>query len=57
MGQIDGEKDSVLTWGGLCGRRSQFRNPACESRLNAQKSAEAIVRKMLQQLAEGPNMK
>jgi hypothetical protein len=54
---MDGEKDSVLTRGDLCGTRSELRNSACESRLNAQKSAEAIVRRMLQQLAEGLNMK
>ncbi len=45
MKQIDGEEDSVLTWGDLYGTRSQLRNPACESRLNVQKSAEAIVRR------------
>jgi hypothetical protein len=57
MEQIDGGKDSVLTWGDLYGRRSELRNPACESRLNVQKSADAIVRELLQQLAEGLNMK
>jgi hypothetical protein len=56
MKQIDGEKDSVLTWGDLYGRRSELRNLACEGRLNVQKSAEAIVRKLLQQSAEGLNM-
>jgi hypothetical protein len=44
MEQIDGEEDSVLTWGDLC-------------RLNVQKSADAVVRKLLQQSAEGLNMK
>jgi hypothetical protein len=44
MKQIDGGKDSALTWGGLYDRRSELRNPACESRLSVQKSAEAIVR-------------
>ncbi len=57
MEQIDGGKDSVLTWGDLYGRRSELRNPACESRLNVQKSADAIVRELLQQLVEGLNMK
>jgi hypothetical protein len=57
MRQIDGEKDSVLTWGDLYGRRSELRNPIRESRLNVQKSADAIVRKLLQQSAEGLNMK
>jgi len=44
MKQIDGEEDSVLTWGGLYGTRNTLRNSACESRLNVQKSAEAIIR-------------
>lgn len=57
MKQTDGGKDSVLTWGGLYDRRSELRNPACESRLNVQKSADAVVREMLQHLAEGLNMK
>jgi hypothetical protein len=57
MEQIDGGKDSVLTWGDLYDRRSGLRNPACESRLNVQKSADAVVRELLQQLAEGLNMK
>lgn len=57
MKQIDGEEDSVLTWGDLYGMRNEFCNPTRESRLNVQKSAEAIVRKLLQQIAEGPNMK
>jgi hypothetical protein len=57
MRQIDGEKDSVLTWGDLYGRRSELRNPIRKSRLNVQKSADAIVRKLLQQSAEGLNMK
>ena len=57
MRQMDGEKDSVLTWGDLYGMRSKLRNPAREGRLNVQKSADAVVRKMLQHLAEGPNMK
>ena len=57
MEQIDGEKDSVLTWGDLYGTRSNLRNPACESRLNVQKSAEAIVCNVLQHVAEGLNMK
>jgi hypothetical protein len=56
MEQIDGEEESVLTWGDLCGRRSEFRNLAREGRLNAQKSAEAIVRRLLQQPTEGLNM-
>lgn len=56
MRQIDGEKDSVLTWGGLYGKRSELRNPACESRLNVQKSAEAIVHTVLQHDVEGLNM-
>jgi hypothetical protein len=57
MRQINGEEDSVLTRGDLYGRRSELRNPACEGRLNVQKSADAIVRKLVQQLAEGLNMK
>lgn len=57
MKQMGGGKDSALTWGGLYGRRSKLRNPACESRLNVQKSADAIVRNLLQQIAEGLNMK
>ena len=57
MKQIDGEEDSVLTWGGLYGKRSKLRNPACESRLNVQKSAEGILHKVLQHFAEGLNMK
>jgi len=44
MEQIDGEEDSVLTWGDLYGTRSHLRNSAREDRLNVQKSAEAIVR-------------
>lgn len=43
---MDREKDSVLTWGDLYGTRSELRNPACESRLNVQKSADVIVRKL-----------
>ena len=57
MKQIDGEKDSVLTRGDLYGRRSELRNPACESRLNVQKSADAIVLGVLQHSEEGLNMK
>jgi hypothetical protein len=57
MKQTDGEKDSVLTWGDLYGMRSELRNPARESRLNVQKSADAIVRRLLQQSTEGLNMK
>jgi hypothetical protein len=57
MKQIDGEEDSVLTWGDLYGTPSELRNPTCDSRLNVQKSAEAIVRRLLQQPAEGLNMK
>ncbi|WP_160297215.1 hypothetical protein [Paenibacillus sp. IHBB 10380] len=57
MKQIDGEEDSVLTWGDLYGKRSELRNPTCESRLNLQKSADAIVRRLLQRSAEGLNMK
>jgi hypothetical protein len=34
-----------------------FRNCACESGLNVQKSADAVVCRLLQQSAEGPNMK
>ena len=56
MKQIDGEEDSVLTWGDLCGMRSELRNLAHEGELNVQKSAEVIVRRLLQQLAEGLNM-
>ena len=57
MEQVDGEEDSVLTWGDLNGTRGNPRKPTCESRLNVQKSAEAIVRELLQQPAEGLNMK
>jgi hypothetical protein len=53
MRRIDGEEDSVLTWGDLCEKRSNLRNPACESSLNAQKSAEAIVRLVLQHERKG----
>ncbi|WP_157793986.1 hypothetical protein [Paenibacillus donghaensis] len=53
MKQIDGEEDSVFTWGDLCERRRPLRNPAREDRLNVQKSADAIVRKLLQQLRKG----
>ncbi|WP_141136799.1 hypothetical protein [Paenibacillus herberti] len=56
MKQIDGEEDSALTWGDLCGRRSKLRNLTREGKLNVQKSAEAIVRGLLQQPAEGLNM-
>lgn len=56
MEQIDGEEDSVLTWGDLYERRSEFRNLAREGKLNVQKSADAIVRWLLQQPAEGLNM-
>jgi hypothetical protein len=45
MRQVDGEEDSVLTWGDLYGKRSELRNPVRESRLNVQKSADAVVRK------------
>jgi hypothetical protein len=45
MRRVDGEEDSALTWGDLYGRRSKLRNPACESRLNVQKSADAVLRK------------
>lgn len=57
MEQIDGEEDSALTWGDLNGTRVNPRKPACESRLNVQKSAEVIVRLLLQQQTEGLNMK
>ena len=57
MKQIDGEEDSVLTWGDLYGTRSKLRNLAQEGKLNVQKSADAIVRRLLQQSAEGLNMK
>ena len=56
MEQIDGEEDSVLTWGDLYERRNQLRNLAREGKLNVQKSADAIVCRLLQQLAEGLNM-
>ena len=56
MEQIDGEEDSVLTWGDLYGKRSKLRNLDREGRLNVQKSAEAIVRERLQPSAEGLNM-
>ncbi|MFS1511899.1 hypothetical protein VQL36_15160 [Chengkuizengella sp. SCS-71B] len=46
MEQIDGRKDCILTWGDLYEMRSKLRNPACESRLNIQKSADAIVREL-----------
>jgi hypothetical protein len=57
MEQIDGEEDSALTWGDLYGTRSELRKPIYEHRLNVQKSAEAIVREVLQHPAEGLNMK
>jgi hypothetical protein len=43
MRQIDGEKDSALTWGDLHGMPSDDGNRTCESSLNVQKSADAIV--------------
>ncbi|MNJ02922.1 hypothetical protein D3C73_1630540 [compost metagenome] len=57
MKQIDGGEDSALTWGDPCGTRSELCNPVRESGLNAWKSAEAIVRRVLQQSVEGLNMK
>ena len=45
MKQIDGEEDSVLTWGDLYGTRSTLGNLLRERKLNVQKSAEAIVRR------------
>jgi hypothetical protein len=57
MRRIDGGKDSALTWGDLYGMRNKFRNSACESRLSVQKSADAIVRRVLEPPAEGLNMK
>jgi hypothetical protein len=56
MEQIDGEEDSVLTWGDLYETRSELRNLVRKGKLNIQKSAEAIVRGLLQQSAEGLNM-
>lgn len=56
MEQIDGEEDSALTWGDLYERRRKLRNLAREDKLNVQKLAEAILRRLLQQLAEGLNM-
>jgi len=56
MEQVDGEEDSALTWGDLCGRRSKLRNLVREGELNVQKSADAIVRRLLQQSGEGLNM-
>jgi hypothetical protein len=56
MKQIDGEEDSVITQGDLYDRRSELRNPVCESRLNVQKSADAVVQRMLQHPVEGLNM-
>ena len=53
MKQIDGEEDSVLTWGDLYGTRNNFRNLTCEGKLKVQKSADAIVRELLQQLRKG----
>jgi hypothetical protein len=53
MKQIDGEEDSVLTWGDLYGKRSKLRNLVRENKLNVQKSAEAIVCRLLQQLQKG----
>jgi hypothetical protein len=56
MEQIGGEEDSVLTWGDLYEMRSELRNLVRKGKLNIQKSAEAIVRGLLQQSAEGLNM-
>jgi hypothetical protein len=53
MKQIDGEKDNALTWGDLYGTRIKLRNLTCESRLSVQKSAEAIVRYVLQHERKG----
>lgn len=57
MKQVDGEEDSVLTWGDLYEMRRAIRNLTQEGKLNVQKSADAIVRQSLQQLTEGLNMK
>lgn len=57
MKQIDGEEDSVLTWGDLYGTWKNFHNLTCESKLNVQKSADAIVRFRVATRAEGLNMK
>ncbi|ULO05675.1 hypothetical protein H1230_21745 [Paenibacillus sp. 19GGS1-52] len=57
MKQIDGEEDSVLTWGDLYGMWNNFHNLTCESKLNVQKSADAIVRFRVATRAEGLNMK
>jgi hypothetical protein len=52
------ERKIALLPGEICTEREKItRKPTCESRLNVQKSADAIVRKLLQQLAEGLNMK
>ncbi|MEK3750423.1 hypothetical protein NYE25_19640 [Paenibacillus sp. FSL E2-8871] len=53
MKQIDGEEDSVLTWGDLYGTRNNFRNLTCEGKLNVQKSADAIVRPVVQHGRKG----
>ncbi|MBH5316368.1 hypothetical protein I6N90_00925 [Paenibacillus sp. GSMTC-2017] len=57
MKQIDGEEDSVLTWGRSVHKQRQCCKHDCEGVLNVQKSAEVIVRWLLQQFAEGLNMK
>lgn len=54
MKQIDGEEEYALTWGGLTGTSSELDNLTCESKLNSQKSAEAIVL-ISRKDKEGPN--
>jgi hypothetical protein len=57
MGQIDGGKDSVLTWGDLS--VTPIKSVTCNRKrqLNRQKSAEAIVPARRRSSREGLNMK
>lgn len=57
MGQVDGEEDSVLTWGGLPGTLSELSNLTRKGELNWQKSADAIVPVRWTPGREGPNIK
>lgn len=55
MEQIDGEKDCVLTWGGLADTPGTLGKPVSDNGLNSQKSAEVIVPYLLEKVREGLN--
>ncbi len=57
MGQVDGEEDSVLTWGDLSGTLSKLSNLTRKGELNWQKSAEAILPTWRPPGREGSNIK